>query len=49
MLRNHRNILGEVLFLAQLKAMLLVITTYGVIVIVCVGIGGVGIGIVDKS
>ena len=33
-------------FLAQLKAVLLVITTYGVIVIVCVGMC---ISIVDKS
>ena len=33
-------------FLAQLKAVLLAITTYGMIVVVCVS---VGVGIVDKS
>ena len=40
-------------FLAQLKAVLLVITTYGVIVIVCVSIsiggGSSSVSIVDKS
>ena len=48
-MKNDEILESTSTLLAQLKAVLLPITTYGVIVIVCVSVGISGVGIVDKS